>query len=132
MTVIYLKQITRQYKNNGQHAEQVARYTLTGRIEKADNRPFQMCADCNNIQIKGARATVCNGLDINEYLASDKANKYGYVTEDFSKMYLMSKSEYIEFVERFGTITTESEKNGNSKKIRLKQESREMKRWLER
>jgi hypothetical protein len=35
----------------------------------------------------------------------------------------MNRTEYIEFVEVFGTITRESEKNGGAEKIRLKSES---------
>ena len=34
MTTINLLPIAREYKNNGQHAEQVARYPLTGEIKQ--------------------------------------------------------------------------------------------------
>ena len=132
MTAITLKNITRHYANNGQHAEQVARFTLTGEIEKADNKPFTMGGDCGDIQIKSARATVCHGTDIKAHIAMDGANRYGYVSADFSTMYMMSASEYIEFVEQFGTITTESKKNGGAVKIRLKAEGNEMKAWFTR
>ena len=59
MTTINLKTINRMYKNNGQHAEQTARFTLTGKIEKADNRPHNLGGDIGNLQVKSARATVC-------------------------------------------------------------------------
>jgi len=131
MTTIKLQTINRMYKNNGQHAEQVARFTLTGEIEKADNKPAWMGGDCLNIQIKSARATICKGDDLMKHLETDGANRYGYVTSDFTKMYLMNRAEYIEFVNKFGTVTRDSEKNGGGKKIRLKSESRAMREWFE-
>lgn len=131
MRIIALAQIERTYKNNGQHAEQTARFTLTGRIEKADNKPFWCGGDCGNIQIKSSRATICKGLDIEKHVMSDPAKFYGYVVSDFSKMYVMTKTEYTEFSKKFGTITTDSNgKNGGSQKIRLKTENREMIDWL--
>jgi hypothetical protein len=132
MTVIELVQIERTYKNNGQHAEQVARFTLTGVIEKADNKPAEMGGDCGDIQIKSARATICKGDNLMKHLETDGANRYGYVTSDFTKMYLMDRKEYIEFVNEFGTLTRDSEKNGGGVKIRLKSESRAMMEWFER
>lgn len=130
MRAVKLMEIERTYKNNGQHAEQIARYTLTGRIEKADNRPHDLGGDIGNIQVKSARATVCRGTDIEQYLNEDGATAWGYVTEDFETMYIMDRKEWEKFVKMFGTITFESKKNGGFQKIRLKSESQEMKRWL--
>lgn len=130
MRAVKLMKIGRTYKNNGQHAEQIARYTLTGRIEKADNRPHDLGGDIGNIQVKSARATVCRGTDIEQYLNEDGATAWGYVTEDFETMYIMDRKEWEKFVKMFGTITFESKKNGGFQKIRLKSESQEMKRWL--
>ena len=112
----------RQYKNNGQHMEQWTRFTLTGEIAKADNLAHDLGADCLGYQIKSARATVCKGTDLVAYLATDKATEYIYATAE-GVAYVMSRTEYIEFVEVFGTITRESEKNGGAEKIRLKSES---------
>ena len=58
MEKITLKALERTYKNNGQHAEQVFRYTMCGKVCKADNREG---ADYQDIQIKSSRATVCKG-----------------------------------------------------------------------
>ena len=124
--------IDRRYANNGQHAEQVARFTLTGKIVKADNKPFTAGADVLDIQVKSARATVCKGLDIRAHVANDAAKCYGYVLADFSKMYIMTPVEWIEFVERFATATTESPKNGGGSKLRLSHEGKAMRQWLER
>lgn len=131
MEAIRLATLTRTYANNGQHAEQVARYTLTGKIEKADNKPFTAGGDCGDIQIKSARATICHGTDIDAHLALDGANRYGYVSADFSVMYLMSADEYRAFAGTFGTVSRESNKNGGAVKIRFKSEGREMREWLQ-
>lgn len=123
MTTITLdRNFTRQYRNNGQHAEQWFRYTLTGETYKADNLEHDKGADCMGYQIKSARATVCKGMDIRAYLATDKATAYAYVTTD-GIAYIMTKTEYIAFIEVFGTVTRESTKNGGAEKIRLKHET---------
>jgi hypothetical protein len=123
MTHFYLNpNFVRQYKNNGQHMEQWTRFTLTGETAKADNLAHDKGADCLGYQIKSARATVCKGTDIRAYLATDMATEYIYATAD-GVAYVMSKTEYIEFVEVFGTVTRESAANGGAEKIRLKSES---------
>ena len=131
MTTLTLKPMTRTYRNNGQHAEQVYRYTVTGAIAKADNKPATECGDCGNTQVKSARATVCKGTDIISYLAKDAATSYAYVIADCTLAYIMSKPEYIEFVKAFATVTRESKANGGAEKLRLKSESRAMREWLE-
>ena len=128
MKKITLTQINRTYKNNGQHAEQVLRYTLTNTVCKADNREG---TDLWDIQIKSSRATVCKGTDTDTYITNDIANRYAYVTADFTTAYLMDKNEYKKFVELFGTVTTESKKNGGATKTRLKEENSKMVAWLE-
>lgn len=129
MKKITLAKLERKYKNNGQEAERIFRYTLTGIDMKADNREG---ADLENIQIKSARATVCKGTDIKTFIENDVAEIYAYVTENFENAYLMDKTEWIEFCEMFGTVTTESAKNGGKTKIRLKSESENMKAYLAR
>lgn len=123
--------IARTYANRGQHAEQVVRFTLTGKIEKADHVPFWVSGDCMDIQVKTARATVCRGTDIRAHVAMDSAHYYGYVTDNYSIMYLMTPDEWIEFAETFKTVTTESDPNGHHIKTRLKHESVSMRDWLE-
>lgn len=130
MDAIELKELPRQYKNSGQHAEQVACYTLTGEVRKADNKPFTAGGDCGDIQIKSARATICRGTDIKAHIAIDGAKRYGYVNSSFTVMYLMNADEWLEFASLFGTVTRESQKNGGAVKMRLKAEGREMTEWL--
>lgn len=123
MTKFYLaSDFVRQYKNNGQHMEQWTRFTLTGETAKADNLPHNLGADCLGYQIKSARATVCKGTDIRAYLATDMATEYIYATAE-GVAYVMNRTEYIAFVEVFGTVTRESTSNGGAEKIRLKSES---------
>ena len=121
----------RVYANNGQHAEQVMRFTLTGEICKADNLSHDKGGDVLDIQIKSARATVCKGTDLKAYLDLDGANRYAYVVNDFTAAYIMSRAEWVEFVNEFGTIARESQKNGGAEKIRLGHESAKMREWLE-
>ena len=129
MTHITLNPIERTYTNNGQHLEQTFRFNLTGKVEKADNLPHDKGTDFGNYSIKSARATVCKGTDLATYLATDKATEFVYITKDLVA-YIMSKTEYIDFVNEFGTVTTESAKNGGKEKIRLGHETAKMLEWL--
>lgn len=129
MTHITLNPIERTYTNNGQHLEQTFRFNLTGNIEKADNLPHDKGTDIDNYSVKSARATVCKGTDLTTYLNTDKATEFVYITKDLVA-YIMSKSEYIDFVNEFGTVTTESAKNGGKEKIRLGHETAKMLEWL--
>ena len=121
--------INRTYNNNGQHLEQCFRFTLTGKIEKADNIAHDKGTDFGNYSIKSARATVCKGTDLNAYLDTDKATEFVYITKN-GIAYIMNRTEYTAFVETFGTVTTESAKNGGHKKIRLGHETAKMLEWL--
>ena len=132
MTTITLATLDRQYKNNGQEAERIFRYTMTGEITKADNLAHNLGTDCLHYQVKSARATVCRGRDLATYLAEDKATEFAYVLADFSKAVIMSREEYTEFVNLFGTVTRESAKNGGYEKIRLGHETEKMREWLAR
>ena len=120
--------IPREYPNNGQHKEQVCRFNLSGKILKADNKKG---CDYKDIQIKSARATICKGTDIRAHVMRDEARRYIYVTNDLVG-YEMSKEEYIEFCEKFATVTRESSRNGGATKTRLKHEGKEMTEWLKR
>ena len=98
------KTIPAYYKNRGQQAERVFRYTNTGLLCKADNTPCTVSGDCGDVQVKSARATVCKGLDIESYIDTDKANSYAYITADYSIAYIMNPIEWITFVKAFSTI----------------------------
>ena len=128
---LLLEEIEQTYKNRGQHKEQKARYNITGEISKADNVPFWVSGDCNDMQIKSARATICKGVNIAEHIEKDAARLYMYVCNDEQTAYIMSKSEYYCFCTLFSEQTTESPKNGGTIKTRLKKETRAMIAWLQ-
>ena len=119
------------YKNNGQDIESGIAYALTGQYKRADNIASDKSADVLNYQIKSARATVCKGADVEKALESDKATAYIYGTQS-GIAYVMTKSEYLDFVKTFSTTTQDSRKNGGAIKTRLRYETETMLDWLER
>lgn len=131
MTTLTLKEIERTYKNNGQHAEQVFRFTVEGQIFKADNKPAEVAGDCLDIQIKSAKATVCHGTNLKAYLEMDAAKRYAYVNSDFTLAYIMTKAEWLEFCTKFAKVARESTKNGGKEKLRLGTETKEVRAWFE-
>ena len=118
------------YKIHGQNVEQSIRFRLTGKIEKADNVPHSVQGDCLNYQIKSARATVCNGTNLEGYLKADAATAYIYGAKN-GTAYILTPDEYKAFCYKFGTVDRESTKNGGREKIRLGWESQKMIEWLE-
>ena len=117
------------YKNHGQDAEQSIRFHLTGEICKADNLRFDKGADVLNFQVKSAKASICKGTDLEKYLDLDASDRYIYATRN-GTAYIMERHEYTEFINAFGYVTRESEKNGGAEKIRLRDESKKMLAWL--
>lgn len=132
MEKINLPTIPREYSNNGQHAEQVFRFALTGKLCKADNLPATAGADVADIQIKSARATVCHGSDLDAGIARDRANRFAYVSADFATAYIMTRAEWLDLCHHFATLTTESKANGGHAKYRLCKETKALREWLER
>ena len=128
----------REYKNNGQHAQQVVAYNLLGIHQKADNKPFYAGGDVGTMQVKSARATICKGTDIRAHVAEDGATCYGYLTYG-GDLYIMTPAEYIEFVEEFAYVSRDSESrrgrggsNGGGVKLVLRTcaEGPEMYKWF--
>lgn len=129
MTTFKFKYLN-NYTNHGQNAEQSVRFELTGEIAKADNIRYDLGTDCLNYQIKSARATICKGTDLRAYLELDASTAYIYADNN-GTAWVMTKAEYIEFCERFSTVTTDSAKNSNNVKLRLKSEGKAMREWLQ-
>lgn len=129
MRTLQLNNLARTYRNNGQHAQQVFIYNLLGEIAKADNIPHDVGTDCLQYSVKSARATVCKGYDLTEYLATDKASEFVYVTKTLIA-YIMSKSEYVAFCTEFAKPDRESKKNGGGAKLKLGKETQKMLEWL--
>ena len=93
-----------------------------------------------HISVKASKFTLMSGslcegktefTDIWElYSAKVHSNEWCYMTEDLTA-YFMSKAEFKEFVYKFCKVEKESKKNGGYSKIRCKEETQEMRRWLE-
>ena len=128
MEVITLKPFQSTYKNRGQAAEQVFRYTLTGEVLKADNR--KGAPDIDNIQIKTDRATLAIGQELQSYIDGNTAEIFAYVTRDLTKAYIMSKIEFLRFASSF--ITYDYDSQTKQGKTRLKTEGKCMRAYLER
>ena len=129
MKTLQLNNIETDYHNRGQALEQIFRYNVTGEKVKADNVRAEDGTDCLHYSIKSARATVCRGTDLTAYLDTDKATEWVYITKDLTA-YIMNRTEWVAFIETFGTVTVESQKNGGHKKIRLGHETSKMIEWL--
>ena len=130
MYTISLKSAPILYKNRGQQKQVDFIYTMTNQITKADNIPYTASGDYMGIQIKSAKATICKGTDIKSHIKKDAATEYAYVTEN-RIAYMMNPLEYIDFVNHFATVTTESAKNGGTVKMRFKSETRALLEYLE-
>lgn len=116
------------YKNHGNNAE-YACGAFYGVEATPNNRSHKLGGDVLGFQVKSARATVCEGLDFSAYLAEDAADSFIYVTKSF-KGYVMSRSEYAEFINQFAAPALSSKKNGEKPVLRLRHESRKMLEWL--
>ena len=142
MTIITIKEMNRNYKNNGQHAEQILAYTLTGNIRKHDNLPFDQGSDIpefhmsvksSGASLMGARLCTKDTKDgiIDEFVTRSASECFAYVVADFSVAYIMSRTEFKEFATEFGYLTKESTKNGGGSKVALLKQSKRMIQWFE-
>ena len=138
MTYINLTQIERTYKNHGQHCEQMLAYTITGEIRKHDSKRFDVDSDIPEIKcsVKSARFTLsqrANGEtkeeQIDDFFARSASKRYAYVTKDY-KAVMMEKEEFKEFLIRFCSITTASQKCGGMKVLKMRSESKAVRAYL--
>ena len=118
------------YKNNGQRAEYLHAFELTGVACKADNHKGG--ADVKNYQVKSFRATVCKGESLDNFFQEyADAERVAFVDEENAKWYDLSKEEFREFIEKFAEACRESAKNGGAKKFRLNRQFRQQREWLD-
>lgn len=138
MTVIQSIKIERLYKNNGQHAQYIADYTLTGQIRKADNIHWTCDSDIPELRmsVKSARATLASDLigdtkasKVDDYFNRTASTSWAYVTKD-EKIYIMDGIEFREFIMTFATMERDSTKNGGRMKVRFPHESHKVIEWL--
>ena len=138
MLKLNLLSIPPHYKNKGQQAERAFRYTLTGKLEKADNLPmYDLFYNGKTIQIKSPRATICRGTNLENGIKAQNIDIWAFVdTRDFKTAYLMSTDEFIEFclvfAEKTPTFEASGKNGGKSKeKRKLKESSSKMFNYLE-
>ena len=110
---------------------------------KHDSKNYRVASDVSvgdlNISVKSAKATLMSGRfckdcetmrDIWElYRDTTHSNTVAYVTREFVA-YMMTMEEFEQFVFLFGYITRDSKSNGGYNKIRFKDESKAMLKWL--
>jgi hypothetical protein len=130
-------------KNNGDRREfAVCAYVGVERT-KHDSAAYDKDSDVNagdrHISVKASKFSLMSGskcegkteFDAIWNLYSDKchSNEWCYMTEDFTA-YFMNKNEFKQFVYKFCTTQKESKKNGGHTKIRCREESDIMRKWL--
>jgi hypothetical protein len=139
MKVIKLKPIKRQYKNNGQHAEQLADYALTGQIRKADHVPFDKGSDIPELEasVKSARFTLASTLQgetfkeqLEDYFTRTASKLAVYVSLELEAAFLMDMEEFRTFIETFCKLQRSSSKSGGKPVIRMGTETKKVKEWL--
>lgn len=141
MRTIHLVNIPRTYSNNGQHAQQVLDFYLTGQLRKHDHVKWNEGSDIPEylMSVKSSKATLISGSQcestlyteiIEEYFLKVASVQFAYVTADFQTAYIMNAVEFREFVTQFTYLTRESSKNGGAVKVRFRQESSKMLYWL--
>lgn len=140
MYTIICEEIPRKYHNHGMHCEQMLTYTLTHEMRDHGILPFDMGSDIPDfdMSVKSSRASVASGSlmkaqtkegQIEEFLARCPSTLYAYVSFE-NVAYIMNKAEFRVFLELFGFMDVESSRNGNYKKLRIRQESIKMMNWF--
>ena len=139
MKVVKLLPIKRQYKNNGQHAEQLADYALTGQIRKADRVPFDKGSDIPELEasVKSARFTLASTLkgetfeeQLEDYFARTASKVAVYVSLQLETAFVMDMEEFRAFIETFCKLQRSSSKNGGKQVIRMGTETKKVQEWL--
>jgi hypothetical protein len=141
MTTITLATIERTYANNGQHAEQLLAYTLTGNLRKHDRVPFDKGSDIPEfcMSVKSGGATLMNGNlctkdtkdgIIEEFITRSVSTCFAFVLADFSVAYVMNAVEFKMFCELFSNTCRDSHKNGGKIKVQIYKESQKMRNWF--
>lgn len=97
--------------SNGQGAEFIFSGTFYGKPKYADNIDSRSKADIGIYQVKGERATICDGIEWRDFInhvKKDACKMYAYVTgnkrKGYKYAYIMSKREYIDFVAQFSEL----------------------------
>ena len=138
MTYMTLTQIERTYKNHGQHKEQMVAFAVTGEIRKHNRIRFDIESDIPEISasVKSAKFTLSQRVNgetkeeqITDFFNRTVSKTYIYVSNDF-KAVIMNPNEFKEFLEKFCTLTTASQKCGGMKVLKMRSETNEVRQYL--
>lgn len=138
MIVVKALEITRTYSNNGQHAQQVVDFTLTGNIRKADNHKWDAESDIPelNMSVKSARFTLAYALNgetkeekIADYFNRVKSTSWAYMTNE-GDIYIMNKIEFYAFLMFCTNLQRMSSSNGGHYTIKQNHETNKIREYL--
>lgn len=131
-------ELLNNYKNAGQNAEQSLAYALTGEIRKHDKVAFDKGSDIPEykMSVKSARFTLASNLvgETYEEMKADFFRRcaseiFAYVTKN-GDVYMMGRSTFEDFIDKFCTVDYSSSKHGHRKMIRMRSESCATLLWL--
>lgn len=138
MTVYNALTIERTYKNNGQHAQQVVDFTLTGHIRRADNHKWTEDSDIPelNMSVKSARFTLAYRLEgetkeekINYYFENVKSTAWAYMDTE-GHIYVMNRNEFYAFLMFCTALYRSSSSNGGIVTLKQNHETAKIREWL--
>lgn len=138
MEKIICHEIHRTYTNNGQHAQQMLDFTLTGQLRKADHLKWDKGSDIPEycMSVKSARFTLATDLigetleaKVDNYFERVPSTSWAYVTKS-GEAFIMNRTEFRTFLLTFGTMSRMSSRNGGQIAVKGKHEGKEMLEWL--
>lgn len=124
------------YRNIGHRAQQNLVYHLFGELRKADRTPFDRGSDIPeyDMEVKSYHFTLASNLNGSTYeeMKADFFNRchskrFAYVTRS-NMVYVMNRSEFSEFLDRFHEVDRSSK---GVTIIRGKREPKAMLQWLD-
>lgn len=140
MTHIKVTEIERQYANFGNHAEQCLAYMLTGELRTHDHIRYDKGSDIPeyHMSVKSAKFTLmsgrlCESQDfdgiVEEFFQKTASEQFAYVTQDMVA-YIMTATEFKEFIYNFCRLERESSQNGGRYKVKMRMESKKVIEFL--
>lgn len=105
--------------NNGERVEWRVGYELTGEPSERNNKPATAGGDVGEWQVKSPKASIAEVDNCGGYI-------FGFADSEY--FFQMSQAEFEEFLTEF-SYTDRDSKSGKPK-IRIKNDSSKMRKWL--